>query len=78
MPTPYSFLATMWKAVEDVQRLGTFLADHVQGKAASMSEQTNSICAASCLSDDGEETLEGFEGAFLADPEQAGEPRSIW
>jgi hypothetical protein len=24
------------------------------------------------LSDDGEETLEGFEGAFLADPKQAG------
>ena len=26
------------------------------------------------LSDDGEKTLEGFLGAFLADPEQAGEP----
>lgn len=26
------------------------------------------------LSDDGEKTLEGFAGAFLANPEQAGEP----
>jgi len=26
------------------------------------------------LSDDSEETLEGFDGAFLADPKQAGEP----
>ncbi len=39
-----------------------------------MSEQTNSICASELLSDDGEETLEGFDGAFLADPEQSGEP----
>ena len=36
-----------------------------------MSEQTNSICAASFVSDDGEEALEAFDGAFLADPEQA-------
>ena len=26
------------------------------------------------VSDDGEKTLEGFEGAFLAHPKQAGEP----
>jgi hypothetical protein len=32
-----------------------------------MSEQTNWVA------DDGEEALEGFDGAFLADPEQAGE-----
>jgi len=39
-----------------------------------MSEQTNSIWAAEFFSDDGEETLKGFQGAFLADPEQGGNP----
>ena len=36
-----------------------------------MSEQTNSICEVSRFSKDGEETLERFDGAFLAHPEQA-------
>src|SRR5271167_4743323 len=61
------------EAVEDMQGLGTFLADHIQ--VGSPHIRTDELDLRSeLLSDDGEETLEGFEGAFLADPEQAGEP----
>jgi glycosyltransferase involved in cell wall biosynthesis len=38
-----------------------------------MSEQTTSICAASCSPKSVKKrTLEGFDGAFLADPELSG------
>src|SRR5713226_6178066 len=61
------------EAVEDVQRLGTFLTDHVQVRLPHV--RANKLDLGSeLLSDDGEETLEGFEGAFLANPKQAGEP----
>src|ERR1039457_3935507 len=56
-----------------MQRLGTFLTDHLQVGLPHI--RTDELDLRSeLLSDDGEETLEGFDGAFLADPEQAGEP----
>src|SRR5216684_1534333 len=72
-PTRLIHLGDDVEAVEDVQRLGTFLTDHVQVRLPHV--RANKLDLGSeLLSDDGEETLEGFEGAFLANPKQAGEP----
>src|ERR1019366_4815971 len=60
-------------AVEDMQRLGTFLTDHLQVGLPHIRADELDL-RSELLSDDGEETLEGFDGAFLADPEQAGGP----
>jgi len=60
------------EAIEDVQRLGAFLADHVQVGLPHIGADRLAL-GSQLLSDDGEESLEGFEGAFLANPEQAGE-----
>ena len=50
-----------------------FLADHVQVRLPHI--RTDELDLRSKLvADNGEEALEGFDGAFLADPEQAGEP----
>jgi hypothetical protein len=59
------------KAVEDMQCLGTFLADHVQVGLPHVRADKLDL-RSQLLSDGGEETLEGFDGAFLADPEQPG------
>src|SRR5664280_2825182 len=61
------------EAVEDMQRLGTFLANHIQVGLPHIRADELDL-RSELLSDDGEETLEGFDGAFLADPEQAGDP----
>src|SRR5208283_631759 len=61
------------EAVEDMQRLGTFLADHLQVGLPHIRADELDL-RRQLLSDDSEETLEGFNGAFLPDPEQAGEP----
>jgi hypothetical protein len=61
------------EAVEDVQRLGTPLADHVQVGLPHVGADKLDL-RRQLFSDDGEETLEGCNGAFLADPKQAGEP----
>src|SRR6516225_9281100 len=61
------------EAIEDMQRLGTFLADHVQVGLPHVGADELDL-GRELFSDDGEETLEGFQGAFFADPEQAGDP----
>ncbi len=62
------------EAVEDVQRLGAFLADHIQiGLPHVGTDKLN--LRSELLADDGKETLERFDGAFLANPEQAGHSR---
>ncbi len=60
------------EAVEDVQRLGTSLPDHIQVGLPHVGADKLYL-GRQLVSDDGEKTLEGFEGAFLSDPEQAGE-----
>src|SRR6516162_4785269 len=61
------------EAIEDVHRLGTFLADHVQVGLPHIRADELDL-RRQLLTDDGEEALEGFDGAFLANPEQAGDP----
>src|SRR5215469_14675812 len=61
------------EAIEDMQRLGTFLADHIQVGLPHVGADELDL-GRGLFSDDGEETLKGFQGAFLADPEQAGDP----
>src|SRR5271165_596949 len=56
-----------------MQRLGTFLADHIQVGLPHIGADELDL-RRELLTDDGEETLKGFDGTFLADPEQAGEP----
>src|SRR5882672_8238162 len=61
------------KTVEDMQRLGTSLANHVQVGPPHV--RANKLDLRSQLvTDDGKEALEGFDGALLAYPEQTSEP----
>jgi len=60
------------KAVEDVQRLRAFLADHVQvGLPHVRADELN--LRGELGADHGKESREGFDGAFSADPQQASE-----
>src|SRR5215469_7075979 len=59
------------EAVEDVQRLRAFLTDHVQVGLPHIRADELDLHS-ELLSDGGEEALEALEGAFLADPDQAG------
>jgi hypothetical protein len=59
------------EAVEDVQRLRTFLANHVQVGLPHIRADELDL-RRQLLSDDGEEALEALDGTFLADPKQAG------
>jgi len=61
------------EAIEDMQRLGTFLADHVQVGLPHVGADELDL-GRELFSDDIEETLKGFKRAFLADPKQAGDP----
>src|SRR6266853_3019654 len=56
------------EAVENVQRLGTFLADHVQVGLPHVRADKLDLGSES-VSDDSEEALEALDGAFLADPQ---------
>jgi hypothetical protein len=61
------------EVVQDVQRPRTSLADYIQVRLPHVRADKLDL-GSELLSDDGEETLEGFDGAFLADPKKAGEP----
>ena len=56
------------EAVENVQRLGTFVADHVQVGLPHVRADKLDL-GSEFLSDDSEEALEALDGAFLADPD---------
>ena len=60
------------EAVEDMQRLGAFLADDLQIGFPHVGADEHDL-RSEFFADDGEESLEGFDGSFLADPEQAGD-----
>jgi hypothetical protein len=61
------------EAVEDVQRLGTVPADHVQVGLPHIRADEFDL-SSEFFPHEGEETLEGFDGAFPADPQQADDP----
>ena len=58
------------EAVEDVQRLGAFLADDLQIGLPHVGADEHDL-RSQFVADDGEESLKGFDGSFPAHPEQA-------
>src|SRR5580658_2519155 len=62
------------EAVQDMQGQGTLVPNHVQiGLPHIRADKQNP--GSHLLTDDGEEALKRFDGAFLADPQQANESR---
>src|ERR1022692_2432416 len=57
-------------AVQDVQRLRTIVADHIQVGLPHIRAHELDLCS-QFFSNEGEKLLEGFLGAFPADPQQA-------
>src|ERR1035437_1699113 len=61
------------EAVQDVQRLRTIVADHIQVGLPHIRAHELDLCS-QFFSNEGEKLLEGFLGAFPADPQQADDP----
>jgi hypothetical protein len=60
------------EAVQNMQGQGTLLADHLQVGLPHIGADKQNL-GSHLLADDGKEALEGFDGAFLANPQQVSE-----
>jgi len=61
------------EAIQDVQRLGTVATDHIQVGLPHIRADELDL-RRQFFSNEGEESLEGLDGAFLADPQQTDDP----
>ena len=60
------------KTIEDVKRLGAFLANDFQIGLPHIGADEHDL-RSQFVADDGEESLKGFDGSFAAHPKQAGD-----
>jgi len=60
------------KTIEDVKRLGAFLANDFQIGLPHVGADEHDL-GGHFIADDGEESLKGFDGSFAAHPKQAGD-----
>ena len=60
------------ETIEDVKRLGAFLADDFQIGFPHVGADEHDL-GSQFVADDGEESLKGFDGSFFAHPKQAGD-----